>query len=91
MKSKFCYMCSVVLLCANTFGMKHPVDNNDYDKSYTHGGEIKKQKILDEERESIGDLFDNYDYQEALDFFKEVCEYKSRPTFTWDNTRLQNK
>ena len=94
MKSKCCYMCSVMLLCANTCGMKRPVDNNDYDKSYTHGAEVKKQKILYEERESTGDLFDDYDYQKALDFFKEVCKYKSYPTLIRDdklvdNTRLQ--
>jgi len=90
MKSKFCYVCSAILLCANTFGMKRPVDSNNYDKSYTHSVEIKKQKILNEKRESIGDLFGNYDYQEAIDFFKEVCEYESHPTFTWDNTLVDN-
>ncbi len=90
MKSELCCMCSVILLCTNTFGMKRSVDKNDYDNSYTHRAEIKKQKILHEERESISDLFDNYDYQEALNFFKEVCEYKSRPTLTWDNTLVDN-
>jgi len=88
MKSKFCYVCSVVLLCTNTFGMKRSVDKIDYNNSYTHRAEIKKQKILDEEREGVGTLFDNYNYWEALNFFKEISESENYPTLTWNKDEV---
>jgi hypothetical protein len=127
MKSKFCYVCSAVLLCANTFGTKRPRNDyaynqkhtnfqevsrkknygeydyyrsnyvrygeeqrstyrrNDYDTPNLRRREIKNRKMLDKEREGAGDLFDNYKYQEALDFFEDVCENeRCYPTLIWN-------
>ena len=45
--------------------------------------EVKKRKMLDKEREGTESLFDNYNYWEALNFFKEVSESEHYPTLTW--------
>lgn len=127
MKSKFFYVCSVILLCANTFGMQHFRNEYNYNQRQTsfqefsrkknyeayghcksnyvsYGGkqrstyrkndyntpnlrrrEIKNREMLDKEREGVGDLFDNYNCQEALNFFEEVCESESYyPTLIWN-------
>ena len=41
--------------------------------------------MLDKEREGAGALFDNYNYWEAFNFFRRVCESESYyPTLIWN-------
>ncbi len=115
---KLLLICSIILLCTNTFGVKRFRSDNSYDQSQTYSQksnrkensrkyngnqsnyanynrksqptyrnapdsrkrEIKKREMLDKEREGTNDLFDNYNYWEALNFFKEISESENYPT-----------
>lgn len=45
---------------------------------------------MNKERESVGSLFNNYDYQEALNFFKKICVNEWYPTLIWNNDHVKN-
>lgn len=51
--------------------------------------ESKNLEMLDKERECTGDLFNNYNCQEALDFFGKVSEREScYPTLIWNYEKV---
>lgn len=56
---------------------------NNYKTLNPHKREIKKREMLDKEREGVDALFDNYNYWEAFNFFKEVSDSESYPLLTW--------
>jgi len=64
---------------------------DNYNAPDPYKRETKKRKILDEERKDINPLLENYNCQEALNFFKEVSESESYyPTLIWDDNHVDN-
>ena len=70
---------------ANYNGKSQPTYRNAPD---LYKREIKKREMLDKEREGTDALFDNYNYWEALNFFREVNESEDYPTLIWDDDEV---